>query len=135
MSPERYSPDDPREWLSRAKSNLAVAKFAANKPDILYEDLCFNCQQAAEKALKALLVFRKIYFPRTHDIAELLTLVCGSGINPPDVILESAKLTGYSVASRYPGLDEPIRKDEFSEAFLIAEQVIEWVSGYISKGD
>ena len=24
--PERFSPDDPREWLNRAKSNLALAK-------------------------------------------------------------------------------------------------------------
>jgi len=26
MSPERFPPDDPREWLNRARSNLARAK-------------------------------------------------------------------------------------------------------------
>jgi hypothetical protein len=24
--PERFSPDDPREWLNRARSNLAMAR-------------------------------------------------------------------------------------------------------------
>ena len=26
MPPDRLSPDDPREWLNRAKGNLALAK-------------------------------------------------------------------------------------------------------------
>ena len=43
--PERYPPDDPREWLNRAKSNLAMAKNRA--PDVYLEDLCFEAQQAA----------------------------------------------------------------------------------------
>jgi len=132
MSPERYSPDDPREWLNRARSNLAVAECAANIPDVFFEDLCFNCQQAAEKAFKALLVHAKLSVPRTHDIAELLTLVQEAGFNPPDKILEAAKLTGFSVASRYPGLDEPITDEEFHDALSIAELVIEWVNKFLS---
>jgi hypothetical protein len=40
-------------WLRRARSNLARAK--QDKPDeVLFEDLCFDAQQAVEKALKAL---------------------------------------------------------------------------------
>jgi len=42
MSPERFSPDDPREWLNRARSNLARAK--ARSPDVYLEDLCFDAQ-------------------------------------------------------------------------------------------
>ena len=26
MPPERFPPDDPREWLNRTRSNLAMAK-------------------------------------------------------------------------------------------------------------
>ena len=54
MSPERFSPDDPREWLNRARSNLARAK--AQIPDVYLEDLCFDAQQAAEKAIEDLLI-------------------------------------------------------------------------------
>src|SRR6266702_1719074 len=53
MPPERFPPDDPREWLNRARSNLARAR--AKIPDAYLEDLCFDAQQAAEKAIKAVL--------------------------------------------------------------------------------
>lgn len=128
MSPERYPSDDPREWLNRAKSNLALAKGAANISEVFFEDLCFDCQQAAEKSLKALLVLKKLPVPRTHDIAELLTLVQKAGFAPSAKILESAMLTGFSVASRYPGSDEPVTEEEFREALSVAEFVVEWVS-------
>jgi HEPN domain-containing protein len=41
-----------RIWLKRAKSNLQIAKAGKVFDDILYEDLCFDCEQAVEKALK-----------------------------------------------------------------------------------
>jgi HEPN domain-containing protein len=51
MPPERLPPDDPRKWLNQARSNLARAK--ARIPEAYPEDLCFDAQQAAEKAIKA----------------------------------------------------------------------------------
>jgi HEPN domain-containing protein len=44
------------QWLSRALSNLDRARAGKVRDTILYEDLCFDCQQAVEKSLKALLV-------------------------------------------------------------------------------
>jgi HEPN domain-containing protein len=38
-----------REWLKRAKSNLAFARIGLISPDILYEDLCFNVQQPPKR--------------------------------------------------------------------------------------
>jgi len=48
--------DDYKSWLDRAKSSLAISKIKADE-NIFYEDLCFQAQQAVEKALKGLLVF------------------------------------------------------------------------------
>ena len=39
------------------------------------EDVCFDAQQAAQKAIKVLLIHRRVRFPYVHDLAELLTLV------------------------------------------------------------
>jgi HEPN domain-containing protein len=50
---KRYPSDDPREWLNRARSNLALAK--AKRKGIYLEDLCFDAQQAAEKGHKGTL--------------------------------------------------------------------------------
>ena len=56
MPPERFPADDPREWLRRANSNLTQARRL--EETVCLEDLCSNAQQAAEKALKALLLAR-----------------------------------------------------------------------------
>jgi HEPN domain-containing protein len=61
MARKRYPPTDPREWLNRAKSNLALAK--NDTVDVFPEDLCFEAQQAAEKAIKAVFVHRGVSFP------------------------------------------------------------------------
>ncbi|MFQ5880960.1 MAG: HEPN domain-containing protein [Candidatus Methylomirabilales bacterium] len=45
--PERHLPEDPREWLNRARSNLVRAK--TKRKGVYLEDLCFDAQQAAEK--------------------------------------------------------------------------------------
>jgi len=45
------------EWLQRAKSNMARARAGRVSSAILYEDLCYDAQQAAEKGLKYLSAF------------------------------------------------------------------------------
>jgi HEPN domain-containing protein len=40
------------EWLKRAHSNLERAKAGRVSEEILFEDLCFDCQQAVEKSIK-----------------------------------------------------------------------------------
>jgi len=54
------------EWLKRARSNLERARAKKTSDEILYEDLCFDAQQAVEKSLKALLVRLDKPFPKTH---------------------------------------------------------------------
>jgi HEPN domain-containing protein len=69
MAPKVSPGGTPEEWLRRAKGNLALAK--QRKPKEAYwEDLCFETQQAAEKAVKAVLMSSGIDFPKTHDIGE-----------------------------------------------------------------
>ena len=120
----------PYDWLKRAKSNLIRAK--QPKPEeVLLEDLCFDTQQAAEKALKAVLLARKIPFRFVHDIAELLTLLENQGMILPEEIKSSAELTDYSVESRYPGPFEPVTEEEFQRALKIAHAVVAWAESKI----
>ena len=66
MMRKRLQPDNPVEWLNRAKSSLALAK--QRSKEIYSEDLCFQAQQAAEKAIKAVYISKKPAFPCIHDI-------------------------------------------------------------------
>ncbi|MFN3179767.1 MAG: HEPN domain-containing protein, partial [Thermus sp.] len=93
---------EPLAWLARAKSNLARARLGRTSPEVAWEDPCFDAQQAAEKALKALLIALGIPFPKTHDLSRLLELIRPHLPVPPE--LETlVRLNPFAVAGRYPG--------------------------------
>jgi len=122
----------PRDWLRRARSSLARAR--QEKPDeVLYEDLCFDAQQAVEKALKALLVSRGVPFRFVHDIGELLEGVAAGGIRIPEGLRDASELTEYAVEARYPGLYEPVSEEEWRRAVTSAEAVVTWVESQIDS--
>lgn len=122
--PERFPPDDPREWLNRARGNLAKARVPV--PGGYLEDLCFDAQQASEKAIKALLIARQIDFPYTYDLSHLLTILEARGESIPDAIRRPEELTRYAAHTRYPGFAEPVSESEYQEAIAIAEAVVRW---------
>ena len=130
MAPERR-PTLPAAWLARAKSNLERAKADARLAGVYLEDLCFDAQQAAGKAIKAVLVHRRVAFPYVHDLRKLLDLLVENGVLIPVEIRQAADLTQYAVAGRYPGLDEPVTKEEYSRAVALAEIVYDWAKRLI----
>lgn len=130
MPPERFPPDDPREWLNRARSNRARAR--AKIPDAYLEDLCFDAQQAAEKAIKAVLLKKGGAFPYVPDLARLLTLLEEAGEEIPEAVRQAEDLTRYAVVTRYPGLAEPVTETHYQEAVASAEAVVHWAEERIT---
>ena len=131
---KRFPPDDPREWLNRARSNLAQAREGAQIAGVYLEDLCFNAQQAAEKAIKALLIQYEIEFPYVYDLAELVGLVEQTGQEAPSGVQQAARLTRYAVVTRHPGLLEDVTCDQYDEAVAIAEEVVHWAEDIVEQG-
>lgn len=134
MSPQRKKriPALPEEWLRYARSDLKLAKLGLNQ-DVLPEQICFHTQQTVEKALKAVLLFRKIDFPFTHDLEELLDTFEKAGISVPSNLLDVGILTPYAVETRYPGYWGEISKNEVAEALQLAENAIKWAKKLIKK--
>ena len=130
MPPDRSTIGSPDDWLKRARSNLARAKLP-KLDEALWEDYCFDAQQAAEKALKALLLFNNIPFRFVHDIAELLTLLEQNGFELPEEIRAGAELSDYAVEARYPSPMEPVTEQEYKEAIATSEQIVSWVTNKI----
>lgn len=133
MPPEGRDPSDPRSWLRRARSNLARARIGRLNPEILLEDSCFDAQQAAEKAIKAVLVSRNAEFPKTHVLVRLLDLVERAGVDVPPGIREAEVLTDFATHTRYPGGGEDVDESEYGEAVLLAERVVRWAEGAVAQ--
>src|SRR5262249_8357187 len=87
----------------------------------LHDLVCFHCQQAAEKYLKALLQEAGAAVPRTHDLEDLLDLLL-----PHDATLARLRsrlrfLNRYAVDYRYPDLRATTR--QMQAALRHAERV------------
>ena len=125
-----------RVWLQRAKSNLSRAELGRQREDILYEDLCFDAQQAVEKTLKGLMAYLKIKIPRTHSIGFLLKIIANSKkIDVPKELREAVVLTDYAVTARYPGTWEPLCNRDYDQAVKLAREVYQWASSVIGEGN
>ena len=117
---ERYD-----AWISRAKSSHELSK-AHISNIIRYEDLCYQAQQAVEKAFKGLLIYFGAEPEFTHNIGTLLKgLKKHTEID--DDIMDAISLTDYAVQTRYPGEYGEITKDEYEKSIKIAKDCIDWV--------
>jgi HEPN domain-containing protein len=91
------------EWLHYALNDLIVANHCFNDLHPKQTEIAsYHCQQCAEKALKAFLLYKNIEPPKIHDL-KLLCTMCQdiessfSGITGP-----CSHLTPYGVTARYP---------------------------------
>jgi HEPN domain-containing protein len=114
--------------MSHAESDLRLARLAAADESIRPEQVCFHAQQAAEKAIKAVLLARRIEFPLTHDIEELLEIAEAGLIKLPEDLRDAGLLTPYAVETRYPGNWAELAERDVEEAMHMAEQVLAWAT-------
>jgi HEPN domain-containing protein len=133
MSPDkaRKIPGSPDEWMDHAESDLRLAQLATGDASIRREQVCFHAQQAAEKAIKAVLLFRQVEFPLTHDIEALMELAEESGLSLPDAVGDAGLLTPYAVEARYPGSWMDITASDVQEAIETAKRTLQWAKGLI----
>ena len=116
------------QWVDKADQDLRAADALLQQVPRLAYPVCFHCQQASEKYLKAYLTCRQVEFGKTHNIRELLDLVASVDDEVSQELAAAATLTPYGVEARYPGdLPEPSEEDS-KEALTLAHQVAEAVS-------
>jgi HEPN domain-containing protein len=92
-------------WLRQAHSDLAMAAYASEGD--FHAQACYHCSQAAEKALKAVLLALDQEPERTPSIERLLSALELLGIETtPLRQLPLKSLQRMTTASRYPDGDE-----------------------------
>jgi HEPN domain-containing protein len=120
-------------WLERAESSYELSKGNIFR-NIYFEDLCYQAQQAVEKAFKGLLIYYGVEPEFTHNIGILLNEI-EKYTKIDDTIRESMKLTNFAVQTRYPGNYDDITKEEYKEAIKIAKSCLNWVKKTIKDNE
>ena len=121
-----------RRWMKRAMDDFEAAQYLyENFHPKKLEIICYQCQQAAEKALKAYLVMQEYDFPYTHDCRKLCVLCSNFNEAFNDYISDCTDLTPYATQARYPDNDE-ITEEETKSALLKAERVVNFCASLIA---
>ena len=112
-------------------SDLALAR--AEVPGTDLEAFCFHAQQAAEKAIKAVLLSHGIRFPFVHDLGALLEVASRNGVRVPDTLGDAGRLTDDAVLAQYPSADQ-VTEVEYREALRLARAVLSRAQRSASAG-
>ena len=99
-------------WLRKADHDLLNIQNNLAAREIPWDTVCFHAQQAAEKILKAFLVFHGRDLSKTHDLVALLARCADCEAGLAGLESDCRTLTSYGVAARYPDdLFEPGETD------------------------
>ena len=74
------------------------------------------------------MIYLNVEFPWTHSVARLIELIEETGMVLPEEIKDAIMLSEYAVTTRYPGDYEPVSEDEYNEAVVISEKVVDWIT-------
>ncbi len=90
----------PANWIAFAQRDVRTTDVLQRNS--IYEESCFHTQQAAEKALQALLLYNGQTPPRIHDLLDLLTRCLTFDTTLNAFRAECTTLNQYYTPTRYP---------------------------------
>lgn len=123
------SSDLARRLLGAAENDELMAKSVLLVPGVTDAGVGMLCQQAVEKAIKAVLAAKGTEFPFTHDLKQLRDFAEKSGIELPSALDGVEDLTPFAAAERY-GSAAPIGLDR-NQALRWVAEAIAWAWGIV----
>ena len=91
-----------KQWLAKAKNDLLNVDNNLKAEEVPFDTVCFHCQQAAEKFLKAFLAGNKQPNPSTHDLFFILEKILVLDSKAKQLRDFLSVLMPYAVEIRYP---------------------------------
>ena len=111
-----------KKWVVKALNDIKIAEHELNQPteEMVTDAVCFHCQQAVEKLLKAYLASKNVDFGKTHNLEFLLELCLKQDLDFKN--LKVGNLSFYAVEIRYPDEFYMPSVIEAKECFNIASK-------------
>ena len=120
-----------KSWIASAEEDLAASKILLRDKKPILFGVCFHAQQCAEKYIKALLIFKEVDFPKTHDLVTLNTLCHQAGIFTGFDPQQLTELSRHAVQTRYPGT-QPTR-EEAEDALKITASIRRFARAFLGQ--
>ncbi len=116
-----------QRWLKTAADDLDWTR--ANIHGKIWYGACFSAQQAAEKALKAFLLFKGQKIKKIHSLNALLEECKEIDSSFEQLRTGCARLTVYYVTTRYPDIIDfaEFSQEKAVEALDLAKRVVDFV--------
>lgn len=116
-------------WLDKAANDLKNAEIilASSTEFPPLDTVCFHCQQATEKYIKAFLVYHGKKFPFSHNLADLVVICMQVDLAFASIQRKAETLTPFAVEIRYPDDFYMPTREEADEAFAIATEIKKFV--------
>jgi HEPN domain-containing protein len=124
MSDQKHEPE---LWIIKGDHDLGTARITNKHIPEFLDTVTFHCQQAAEKYLKAYLIYLSVPFRFTHDLIYLLDIICESD---PDVMKyydALSELQSYAVEIRYPNETIYLTQEKVEKALLTSTEIRQMV--------
>lgn len=116
-------PEEVLRWKTKADSDYTAANDLLKANSTSTDAICFHCQQAVEKYLKAMLIACGKEFQKTHDLSVLAEMLAAKYPDLVDFREDFSRLTFYAVDARYPDDDFTPGIEEAKNAFDNAKAI------------
>ena len=120
---------DPVVWRRFALEDLAAAR-ATIEVVVFPRQSSYHSQQAAEKAIKAVLLQQGIPPPFIHDISALVARLPAEW-QPSVSDADMADLTSWAIAQRYPGAIGAIAREDAERSLRTADVLVRWMTSLV----
>ena len=123
------------EWLRYARMDYDAAMHLRSFHPMPIEIICYHCQQAAEKALKAVLIYHGKEVPHIHDTLRLWKLAAALEPTLSTFMPQSSRLANFATITRYPKELE-LNENDMQRALDDARAIVEAIEAlYQNDGD
>ncbi len=116
-NPER----DVNKWIEKAEHDILTVQTIIEYQPLVLDTACFHCQQAAEKYLKAFLVFKKQEIIKTHAIDFLIKQCAKFDSEFKDINIKDIQI--FAIDARYPDDSIEPTMEETNEYLQIVNEI------------
>lgn len=136
MSPKHKQPsaanvEEASRWLAFARGDIETARAFLGSTAVPNRNTAYMAQQAAEKAMKAVVLLDNLPFEMTHDLAAIQAQAPSDFSNPAST-MDLAWLADIETLARYPDEGDTVTIDDAERAVGIANAILTAAAGHFA---